>query len=204
MPELLLATNNKGKIAEYKELLFCCGFSLVTPAEKGISIDVAETGSTFAENAAIKAKTLAAASGLLTLADDSGLEVDALGGEPGVRSARYAGEKTSDADRVVLLLKNLEGVPVERRAARFRCVIAIADSAGRLELTEGSVEGTISFAPRGNHGFGYDPVFVLPEGDKTMAELPPEEKNRISHRAIATAKACMVLRAIVAKSTKTV
>ena len=194
MPELMLATNNKGKIAEYLELLSGCGYRLVTPAEKGLFIEVPETGSTFAENATIKARALAAAFGLLTLADDSGLEVDALSGEPGVRSARYAGDNASDAERIALLLKNLEGVPSERRTARFRCVIAIADPSGRLELVEGSVEGMISFIPRGNYGFGYDPIFLLPVGDKTMAEFPAAEKNRISHRALAATKACQLLR----------
>jgi XTP/dITP diphosphohydrolase len=194
MPELLLATNNKGKISEYRELLSDCGFSLVTPADKGISFDVSETGGTFAENAAIKAKEFAAASGILTLADDSGLEVDALGGAPGVRSARYAGEKASDAERIALLLKNLEGIPVERRTARFQCVIAIADPRGRLKTVEGSVQGVIAFTPRGSHGFGYDPVFLLSDIGKTMAELSHEEKNRISHRAAAATKACVLLR----------
>ena len=193
MSELLLATSNIGKIAEYRELLSGCGFDLLTPAEKGIAIEVAETGNTFADNATIKARALAAASGMLTLADDSGLEVDVLGGDPGVRSARYAGEKASDADRVTMLLKNLEGVPLERRTARFRCVIAIADPAGGLGLAEGSVDGKIAFAPKGNHGFGYDPVFLLPERRKTMAELPAEEKNQISHRAVAAAQACKIL-----------
>jgi XTP/dITP diphosphohydrolase len=199
MPELLLATNNRGKLAEYRELLSGCGFILVAPAEKGISIEVAETGATFAENAAIKAWALAATSGILTLADDSGLEVDALGGGPGVRSARYAGEKATDADRITLLLKNLDGVPHERRTARFRCVIAIADPVGGLRLADGSVEGVIAFAPRGSHGFGYDPVFLLPDRGFTMAELLPEEKNCISHRAVAAAQACEILRQIASK-----
>jgi XTP/dITP diphosphohydrolase len=199
MPELLLATNNKGKIAEYRELLSGCGYRLVTPAEKGISIEVAETGNTFAANATLKAKILAEASGLLTLADDSGLEVDALGGEPGVRSARYAGDKGSDADRIALLLKNLEGTPSEMRMARFRSVIAIADPGIGLYLAEGSVEGMIAFAPRGTNGFGYDPVFLVRGLGKTMAELEPREKNRISHRAVAAVKACEILKAIMAK-----
>jgi XTP/dITP diphosphohydrolase len=194
MPELLLATNNSGKLREYAALLSGCGFDLVTPVEKKLDIEVAETGKTFAENAALKAKTLATASGLLTLADDSGLEVDALGGAPGVYSARYAGDKASDAERIALLLKNLEGVPLERRTARFRCVIAIADPAGSLRLAEGTVEGFIVFAPRGSHGFGYDPVFLLPELGKTMAELKPEEKNHLSHRARAAAAACDLLK----------
>lgn len=194
MPELLLATNNKGKITEYAELLSGCGYRLVTPAEKGIAIKVAETGKTFAENSVLKARALAVASGLLTLADDSGLEVDALGGAPGVFSARFAGDKASDSDRIALLLKKLDGVPPGRRTARFSCVIAIADPAGRLRLAEGSVEGVIAVAPKGSHGFGYDPIFLLPDLGKTMAELPPDEKNRLSHRARAAVAACDLLR----------
>jgi len=194
MPELLLATNNRGKIREYAELLSGCGYQLVTPAEKGIDIEVAETGETFADNAVLKARALAAASGLLTLADDSGLEVDALGGAPGVHSARYAGDNASDAERIALLLKNLVGVPVDRRAARFRCVIAIANPAGNVRMAEGSIEGIIAFTPKGSNGFGYDPVFLLPDIGKTMAELPPGEKNRLSHRACAARAACDLLK----------
>ena len=193
-PELLLATNNKGKIAEYRELLCGCGYRLVTPAEKGISLEVEETGDTFAENAAIKAKAFAAASGVLTLADDSGLEVDALGGEPGVKSARYAGEHASDAQRVALLLKNMEPVPEKNRSARFRCVIVVSSPTGKTRSAEGAVEGMISLTPLGENGFGYDPVFFLPDRGKTMAELPSAEKNRISHRAIAARKVCKILK----------
>ncbi|XUW99426.1 MAG: XTP/dITP diphosphatase [Dehalogenimonas sp.] len=195
-PELLLATNNRGKIGEYRDLLCGCGYELVTLAQKGISIEVAETGGTFAENAALKARALASTSGLLTLADDSGLEVDALGGDPGVHSARYAGDKATDSERIDLLLKNLEGVPADQRTGRFRCVIAIADPAGEVRFAESRIEGLISFAPRGDYGFGYDPVFYLSDRGKTMAELPVEEKNRISHRALAAAKACLMLKSI--------
>jgi XTP/dITP diphosphohydrolase len=193
-PQLLLATNNPGKLREYTALLSGCGYELVTPAQMGIELDVAETGTTFAENAALKAGALAAASGMLTLADDSGLEVDALGGAPGVFSARYAGEKTGDAERNALLLTNLRDVPEELRSARFRCVIAIADSNGTLRFAEGAVEGCIAFEPSGSNGFGYDPVFFLPELGKTMAEITPGEKNRLSHRARAAAAACELLR----------
>jgi len=193
MPELLLATNNPGKVREYKVLLSSCGFDLVTPAVRGINIEVAETGSTFTENASIKARAFAAASGLLTLADDSGLEVDALGGEPGVWSARYGG-KSSDNERIALLLENLECVPAELRTARFRCVIAIASPDGSLRLAEGTIEGVITSGPRGYHGFGYDPVFLLPGLGKTMAELSADEKNRLSHRAVAARRACDLLR----------
>jgi XTP/dITP diphosphohydrolase len=193
MPKLLLATNNKGKAREYKSLLFGVPFELVTPAEMGITTEVAEMGKTFEENARLKATTLARESGLLTLADDSGLEVAALGGEPGTLSARYAGEGASDEDRVNYLLAKLEGVPQERRQARFRCVIAIATSEGKVEICSGECDGFIALKPRGDKGFGYDPIFYLPELGKTMAELPPDEKNKISHRGRAAAKARVVL-----------
>ena len=194
MPKLLLATNNRGKAREYKSLLQGIPFELVTPAELGISTEVAEVGKSFEENARLKAKTLAAESRLLALADDSGLEVDALGGEPGTLSARYAGEGASDRDRVSYLLTKLEGVPQEKRTARFRCVIAIATPQGEVELCSGECEGFIAFEPRGNRGFGYDPIFYLPELKKTMAELSPEEKNKVSHRGRAAAKAREVLK----------
>jgi XTP/dITP diphosphohydrolase len=187
--KLLLATNNQGKIREYKSLLYGIPFEIVTPAEEGINTEVAETGSTFEANARLKATVLATESGLLTLADDSGLEVDALGGEPGVLSARFAGEGASDSVRLNFLLDKLKGIPEDERDARFRCVIAIAAPGSRVELYSGDCPGMISTAPRGYNGFGYDPVFYIPKLGKTMAELPPEEKNRISHRARAAAKA---------------
>jgi XTP/dITP diphosphohydrolase len=196
MPKLLLATNNKGKAREYKSLLEGVPFELVTPAEAGISTEVAEVGRSFEENARLKATTLAAESGLLSLADDSGLEVDALGGEPGTLSARYAGEGASDRDRISYLLTKLEGVPQEKRAARFRCVIAIATPRGEVEICSGECRGIITFAPKGNRGFGYDPVFYLPELGKTMAELSPQEKNKISHRGRAAEKARQLLKGL--------
>ncbi len=194
MPKLLLATNNEGKAREYRNLLEGVPFELVTPAEVGISTEVAEVGESFEENARLKATTLAAESGLLSLADDSGLEVKALGGEPGMLSARYAGEGASDEDRVSYLLTKLEGVPQERRTARFRCVIAIATPEGDVELCSGECDGVIAFAPSGEGGFGYDPIFYLPEMGKTMAELSPETKNRISHRGRAAEKARELLK----------
>jgi XTP/dITP diphosphohydrolase len=194
MPKLLLATNNKGKAREYKSLLEGVPFELVTPAEVGISTGVEEVGESFEENARLKATTLAQESGLLTLADDSGLEVAALGGEPGTLSARYAGENASDADRVKYLLSKMQGIPEGKRQARFRCVIAIANPEGDVELCSGECDGFIAFKPRGNRGFGYDPIFYLPELGKTMAELPLEEKNKVSHRARAAAKAREVLK----------
>ena len=191
--KLLLATNNKGKVREYKSLLEGIPYQIVTPLEIGITTEVKETGNSFEENASLKASTLAKESGLLTLADDSGLEVDALNGEPGVLSARYAGEKASDRDRIEYLLLRLKDIPGDKLAARFRCVIAIATPDGEVKLYSGECAGFITTEPRGYNGFGYDPVFYLPELGKTMAELPPEQKNRISHRARAVEKACKVL-----------
>ncbi|MBI2832423.1 MAG: XTP/dITP diphosphatase [Chloroflexi bacterium] len=181
--KLLLATNNQGKVREYKSLLVDVPCKLVTMAEKGISTAVAEVGKSLEENARLKATILAAESGLLTLADDSGLWVDALDGEPGVISARYAGENASDSDRCNYLLARLKDVPWEKRTASFKCVIAVAAPDGVVEYCRGECGGFITFEPRGEQGFGYDPLFYLPEFDKTMAELPLEIKNRISHRA---------------------
>jgi len=194
--KLLLATNNEGKVREYKSLLRGIPFEIVTPSELGITTEVDETGGSFEENARLKATTLAKESGLLTLADDSGLEVDALGGEPGVLSARYAGEGASDTERINYLLARFEDVPEEKRTARFRCVIAIAAPEGRVEVCSGECPGFITAEPRGYNGFGYDPVFYLPELSKTMAELTSEEKNKISHRARAAEEAREALKQI--------
>lgn len=193
MPRLLLATNNPGKVAELRHLLDGCGWQIVTPADLGLKLEVEEVGQTYAENATMKALAFASASGLVTLADDSGLEVDALGGRPGLMSARYAGPDRTDAERVGKLLDELSGVPDEQRGARFRAVIAIADAAGRVELVEGTVEGRIAHEPRGENGFGYDPVFLLPERGLTAAELSPDEKHAVSHRGVAARKARAVL-----------
>jgi XTP/dITP diphosphohydrolase len=189
MRKLLLATTNKGKAREYHALLKPIPFEIVTLSEKGISTAVEEDGLTYEENAALKATVFAKESGLLTLADDSGLEVDALEGEPGIRSARYAGEKASEADRNNFLLAKLKGIPEAKRTARFVCVIAIAAPAGKVTLYKGECPGFITTAPRGEHGHGYDPVYYVPELGKTMAELTMEEKNKVSHRARAALKA---------------
>lgn len=194
MPKLLLATNNSGKVREYKKLLKDAGYELVTPAELGISADIEETGNSLAENATIKASAMAEASGILTLADDSGLFVDALNGAPGVHSARYAGENATDEQRMAYLLKKLTDVPQSKRTARFRCVIAITKADGKTELAEGECAGVITSEPTGKGGFGYDPVFYLPEIGKTMSEVSPQEKNRISHRAHATTAAIDILK----------
>ncbi len=194
LDKLLLATNNQAKVREYKELLRDLPFELVSPAEVGITTIVSEVGESLEENARLKATVLAVESQLLALADDSGLEVDALGGEPGRLSARYAGEGASDRDRIDYLLARLEGVSWERRTARFRCVIAIATPEGEVELCSGECQGFITFEPGGEQGFGYDPVFYLAELDKTMAELPLEIKNQVSHRGKAAREACQLLR----------
>jgi len=185
---LLVATNNPGKVREYDDLLDGLGLDLCGLADIGLS-KVEETGQTFAENALLKALAYGRASRLLTLADDSGLEVEALGGAPGVYSARYAGKGASDADRYRKLLAALDGVPWEKRAARFQCVIALAWPDGRIETFEGQCDGVIAFEPRGTNGFGFDPVFYMPEFGCTMAELSTEVKNRVSHRARAAALA---------------
>jgi len=196
-PKLLLGTNNQAKVREYRSLLTDLDCQLVTMAEQGISVAVEEAGESLEENARLKASVIAAKSQLLTLADDSGLEVDALGGEPGRFSARYAGENATDKELIEYLLKRLDGVPRENRTARFRCVIALATPGGKVELCSGDCSGLITFEPRGEHGFGYDPIFYLPELDKTMAELPLEQKNKISHRGRAARKAAQVLRNMV-------
>ena len=278
-PKILIATGNPGKMREYAALLRNAPFELVPLADLGITHEVDETGDTFEENARLKASEYGSLSGMLTLADDSGLEVDALGGEPGVLSARYGAKSpltplyemggsaatryeidgnaasryerrggavppsgpvaplnppVSDQDRVNLLLRNLEGVPWQRRTARFRCVLAIWDprslhelqddssshisgedsksplfvkggwgdlappitSEGRLTLLVGSVAGMIQYEPMGEEGFGYDPVFYLPSYGLTMAQLPLEEKNLVSHRANASGKAVKFLNTI--------
>ncbi len=193
MARLLLATNNKAKVREYRSLLKGISFKLVTLAEQGIKTTVDEVGESLEENASLKAVAAAAEGKLLALADDSGLEVDILGGEPGRLSARCAGEGASDEDRVNYLLLRLEGVPEEERSAHFRCVIAIATPQGGVKLCSGQCRGFITFKPRGREGFGYDPVFYLPELGKTMAELPLEIKNKVSHRGQAARKARQVL-----------
>ena len=193
LTELLLATNNPGKVREYCLLLQGLPFVVTTAGKRGIKVTLGESGATFEQNAALKAKTYTQISGLISLADDSGLEVDALGGEPGPLSARYAGEGASDEARMDFLLRKLSAVPWERRSARFRCVIAIATPDGKLELCHGECEGFIAFQPKGENGFGYDPIFYLPELDKTMAELSIEQKNKVSHRGKAAQKARQIL-----------
>ena len=193
-PRLLIATHNRGKLRELTELMGDIPYQLVSLGDLGIHHDVDETGSTFEENATLKAETYCGLAGILTLADDSGLEVDALDGEPGVRSARYAGPDATDSDRVEFLLDKLAGTDLETWTARFRCVIAIAGPGRPTILHSGSCEGRLVSEPRGENGFGYDPVFEFPEIGLTMAELSDERKNRVSHRAEAARKAACSLR----------
>ncbi|MCJ7490901.1 MAG: XTP/dITP diphosphatase [Dehalococcoidia bacterium] len=197
MPRLLIATNNRGKLAEYEVLLKGCGWELVSPADLGLSLSVEETGADYATNARIKAEAFARASGLLTLADDSGLEVDALGGRPGPLSARYAGPSQTDEEAVDLVLAQMRDVPSVRRGARFRCVIALAEPDGDARTVEGECPGAITNEPRGHNGFGYDPIFYIPQLGRTLAELTPEEKNAISHRADAARKVCALLKEMI-------
>lgn len=195
---LLIGTRNAGKLAELRELLRGAGWELASLADAGVDVDVDETGDTLEANAILKATEYARLAGMAALADDSGLEVDALGGAPGVHSARYAGAGATDGDRVALLLANLSG-KARPWTARFRCVIAIAGpdggglGGGAVELHSGVCKGVIADAPRGDNGFGYDPVFFIPEMGRTMAELSDGEKNAVSHRAAAARRAAAFL-----------
>jgi XTP/dITP diphosphohydrolase len=189
MPKLLLATSNPGKIREYRFLLDGLGYQITTLAEEGITKIVTESGDNYEQNARLKAITYAKLSQLPALADDSGLEVDAIDGEPGVKSARFAGAVATDADKVSLLLAKLKDVPWKQRTACFKCVIAIATPEGHTKVCYGECHGMIALEAKGENGFGYDPIFFLTEIGKTMAELPLEMKNQISHRARASQKA---------------
>ncbi|HTP02550.1 MAG TPA: RdgB/HAM1 family non-canonical purine NTP pyrophosphatase [Anaerolineales bacterium] len=193
MQSLLIATNNKGKMAEMQALLAGLSAGLVTPAQCGIELEVNEDGKTYAENAQKKAMAFARISGLISLADDSGLEVDALDGAPGLHSHRYVpAPGATDADRRRYLLGNLAG-KARPWPARFRAAIAIAVPGGSVQVIEGECRGEIIPEERGSSGFGYDPIFFIPEMGKTMAELEMDEKNRISHRARAVMKARPIL-----------
>lgn len=195
MRRLLLATNNPGKVRELRRLLSDLAFEVVTPAELGIALEVAETGSTYAENAAIKARAFARAGNCLALADDSGIEVDALSGGPGVLSARYGDSTLDDVGRTCHLLDELNGLPPARRTARYRALVAIASPSGEVALFEGVQEGVIADCPRGEGGFGYDPVFLV-DGTRTQAEIPEVEKDAISHRGRAVRAAAGYLKGL--------
>lgn len=188
MPQLLLATNNPGKVAEFRGLLQDCGWAIVTPRDLGIDIEVDETGETYHANAELKARAGAKSSGLVTLADDSGIEIQAMDGEPGVRSARFLGPAVTFPERFAEIQRRLAGLPLEERAARFVAVIAVADPrTGVVHFAEGEVRGLIASEARGDQGFGYDPIFWVPQHSATMAELPEHAKSIISHRARAAA-----------------
>jgi XTP/dITP diphosphohydrolase len=198
MKQLLIATNNKGKVKEIQDLLKDTGIELVTPLEINVDLDVIEDGHTYAENAAKKAVAFAQASGLISLADDSGLEVNSLNGAPGLYSARYGSQNSknlSDEDRRAYLIQNLRDKP-RPWTARFHATIAIAIPDGETHLAEGYCEGEIIPDERGSGGFGYDPIFLLSDLGKTMAELSMEEKNRLSHRARAVMNAKGILHRI--------
>ena len=195
MARIVLASRNKGKIRELHELLAESGIAaeVLSLADFPELPEIEEDGATFQENAMKKATIVTAATGLITLADDSGLEVDVLGGQPGVMSARFAGSHGNDRANNALLLDRLQGVAESHRTARFRCAIAIAAPDGMIETCDGFCEGVIGFAPKGEGGFGYDPLFFIPEQGMTMAELPEGTKNRISHRAKAMQQAIAIL-----------
>lgn len=196
MNKLLIATNNKGKVKELQELLKALDVQLITPADINLNLDVVEDGTTYQENASKKAIAFAQASGLVSLADDSGIEVDALNGAPGLYSARYSPKPNADdADRRSYLLHNLKDKPQPWKA-HFHATIAIASPEGEVQFSEGNCYGEIIAVERGTGGFGYDPIFLLPELGRTTAELTMEEKNRLSHRALAVINAMPILRSI--------
>ena len=182
LPKLLIATRNSGKVNEYRELLGAIPYQLTSLRQEGITVEVEETGASYEENARLKAEAYAQASGLLTLADDSGIEVDALGGAPGYRSARYGGPGLTDAERVQLLLRNVEEVPDAERSGRFVCTIALAEPDAPTRVVTAAVEGVVTYAPQGESGFGYDPIFFYPPFGKTFAQIPQLQKNAVSHR----------------------
>ncbi len=185
--KLIFATHNQGKVVEIKQILGE-GYDVFSLKDLDVHTEIEENGTSFEENAIIKAKAICEMTGEMVLADDSGFEVDYLNGEPGIYSARYLGEDTSYDIKNADLLKRCEGVPEEKRGARFVCVIACAYPDGNVITTKGVIEGKLAHEPKGTHGFGYDPIFYLPERGCTTGELLPEEKNKISHRGIALRK----------------
>ncbi len=193
MKTAIIATHNGGKAKEFKAILEPKGFTVKTLADIGFTEEIEETGQTFEENAIIKAEAIQAKAGEMVIADDSGLSIDYLGGKPGVYSARYAGEHKDDAENVEKVLSELQGIEKEDRTARFRCALAVSIPGKETKTVEGSVEGFIAEKPIGENGFGYDPIFIVKDKDQTMAELSPEEKNKISHRAVALQKLSSLL-----------
>ena len=180
--KLIFATGNENKMIEIREILGDLDYEIISMKEAGVDVDIIEDGTTFEENAIIKAKTVMEATGELVLADDSGLEIDFLNKEPGIMSARYMGENTSYRIKNQILLDRLHGIPDILRSARFVCAIAAAFPDGKIETRRATIEGRIAQEAAGENGFGYDPIFYLPDRMKTTAELSPEEKNEISHR----------------------
>ena len=182
MKRMIFATGNENKMKEIREILGALPLEILSMKEAGVSADIVEDGKTFEENALIKARAICKLAGEMVLADDSGLEIDYLNKEPGIYSARYMGEDTSYHINNKSLIDRLEGVPDEKRTARFVCAIAAVFPDGKELVVRGTVEGIIGYEEKGENGFGYDPIFYLPERGCTTAELPPEEKNSISHR----------------------
>ncbi|HEY3991481.1 MAG TPA: XTP/dITP diphosphatase [Ktedonobacteraceae bacterium] len=193
MRTLLLATTNEHKLDEFRVIFRDLPFTLLSLRDVQIDMDVEETGTTFAENAILKAQAYAKAANMLTLADDSGIEIDALGGAPGVYSARFAGRDATYEERFRIIFERLHDVPSSERTARFRCAIALTEPSGYMRVVEGTIEGVIAEDARGENGFGYDPIFLVPEFGKTTAEMTPAEKNRISHRGRAAEAARHIL-----------
>ena len=185
--KLIFATGNEGKMKEIREILGDLDYEILSMKEAGVNVDIVEDGTTFEENAKLKARAIYNLMHTAVLADDSGIVVDYLNGEPGIYSARYMGEDTSYRIKNQSLVERLEGVPVEKRTARFVCVIAAAFPDGTVCTTKGTIEGKIGYEERGENGFGYDPIFYLPDMSRTTAELSPEEKNAVSHRGKALA-----------------
>ncbi len=182
MKKLIVATRNKGKLKEIKEIMRDFPFEVISMEAVGLNDDIEENGSTFEENAMIKAREVSGLTGEMVMADDSGLEVDYLNGAPGIYSARFAGPGASDKDKNMKLLGLLEGVPFEKRRARFVCAIAVVFPDGRSFVVRGVCEGIIGYEEKGENGFGYDPLFFVPEFNMTSAEMEPDEKHKISHR----------------------
>jgi XTP/dITP diphosphohydrolase len=191
--DVVIATRNSGKLREIRQILAPLGLRILCLQDFPEIPEIPEDGQTFAENAVKKATAVARRTGRMAIADDSGLAVDALEGRPGVLSSRYAGETATDADRYQKLLGEMARVPKGRRGAAFICAMAISSPEGKVEIVAGECRGEIASAPRGAQGFGYDPIFLLPELEKTMAELEPEAKNQISHRARALEKLKQIL-----------
>jgi XTP/dITP diphosphohydrolase len=193
MEKLIFATGNENKMKEIRMILADCGYEILSMKEAGIDVDIVEDGKTFEENAVIKATAISKLAGCLVLADDSGLEVDAMDTAPGIYSARWEGEDTPYSVKNQKIIDNLKDVPEEKRTARFVCAIAAAFPDGRVVTRRGTIEGLIAHKPAGENGFGYDPIFYVPEFKKTTAELSPEEKNKVSHRG----KALQMIREVI-------